>query len=66
MPTFSAPRRVFDRREYYSRFNSNAWDIAPDGKHFLMIHRDEGSVPNKLNVIFNWFAELDRTVPLPK
>jgi hypothetical protein len=28
--------------------------VSPDGKRFLMIRRDEGSVPRQLNVILNW------------
>ena len=27
---------------------------SPDGKRFLMIRRDLGSVPRQLNVILNW------------
>jgi Tol biopolymer transport system component len=55
-----AARRLFDATEYHFRFNLNGWDAAPDGKRFLMIHRDPGSVPRQLNVILNWFADLDR------
>ena len=28
--------------------------VRPDGKRFLMIRSDEGSVPRQLNVILNW------------
>jgi hypothetical protein len=28
--------------------------VSPDGKRFLMIQRDPGSVPRQLNVILNW------------
>jgi len=57
-------RNLFDRSNYHFRFNVNGWDTAPDGKRFLMIHRDPGSVPRQLNVILNWFADLDRVAPL--
>jgi Tol biopolymer transport system component len=50
-----APRRLVDRAEYFIRFQS--YDVSPDGKRFLMIRRDEGSVPRQLNVILNWRAE---------
>jgi hypothetical protein len=33
------------------------YDVSPDGKRFLMIRRDEGSVPRQLNVILNWSDE---------
>ena len=47
-----APRRLVDRADYFIRFQS--YDVSPDGKRFLMIRRDEGSVPRQLNVILNW------------
>jgi Tol biopolymer transport system component len=46
------PRRLVDRAPYFIRFQS--YDVSPDGKRFLMIRRDEGSVPRQLNVIVNW------------
>jgi Tol biopolymer transport system component len=52
--TFGAPRRLFDRSNYYFFFPS--YDISPDGKRFLMIQRDPDSVPRQLNVILNWSA----------
>ena len=47
-----SPRRIIDRSNYFIKFES--YDVSPDGKRFLMIHRDEGSVPRLLNVILNW------------
>jgi Tol biopolymer transport system component len=61
--SFGAPRRLFDRSNYFFRFNTNAYDPSPDGKRFLMIQRDPGSAPRQLNVILNWSEELDRIVP---
>ena len=49
--SFGAPRKLFDRSNYLFKF---PYDISPDGKRFLMIRRDEGSVPRQLNVILNW------------
>ncbi len=48
------PRKLFDRSNYFIKFHS--YDVSPDGKRFLMIRRDEGSVPRQLNVILNWSA----------
>ena len=62
--SIAAARRLFDRSDYHFRFNVNGWDTAPNGKRFLMIHRDPGSVPRQLNVILNWFADLNHAVPL--
>ena len=55
----SESRRLFDAEDYAS------YDILPDGKRFLMIRRDPGSVPNQLNVILNWTEELKLKVPVP-
>ncbi|HKH71875.1 MAG TPA: protein kinase [Vicinamibacterales bacterium] len=50
--TLGMPRRLVDRANYFIKFES--YDVSPDGKRFLMIRRDEGSVPRQLNVIQNW------------
>jgi Tol biopolymer transport system component len=50
--SFGTPRRLFDRSNYFIKYHS--YDISPDGKRFLMIQRDPGSVPRQLNVILNW------------
>jgi eukaryotic-like serine/threonine-protein kinase len=52
--SFGAPRRLFDRSNYFIKYHS--YDVSPDGKRFLMIQRDPGSVPRQLNVILNWSA----------
>ena len=59
--SFGAPRRLFDRSNYLLRYNSH--DASPDGKRFLMIQRDPGSVPRQLNVILNWSGEAERPAP---
>ncbi len=54
--SFGPPRRLFDKTNFLtSRFRSH--DTSPDGKRFLMIQRDPGSVPRQLNVILNWSGE---------
>ncbi|MCL4796678.1 MAG: hypothetical protein KJZ84_19090 [Bryobacteraceae bacterium] len=53
--SFEAPRRLFDRSRFLlndSRFQN--YHLSPDGQRFLMIRRDEGSIPRQLNVILNW------------
>jgi len=39
-----------------------SYDIAPDGR-ILVIQPHADSVPNRLNVVLNWFEELKRLVP---
>jgi serine/threonine-protein kinase len=64
--SFGTPRRLFDRSNYFFKPNFSIYDVSPDGKRFLMIQRDPGSVPRQLNVILNWSEELDRLVPVAK
>jgi len=64
--TFGTPRQLFDHSIEFRGpyFDLHPYDVSPDGKRFLVIHRDEGSIPNHLNVILNWPEELARLVPL--
>ena len=45
------------------------WDITPDGQRFVMVRTntgdDEGSRVRQINVVINWFEELQRLVPAP-
>jgi Tol biopolymer transport system component/predicted Ser/Thr protein kinase len=59
--SFGAPRRLFDRSNYLLRYVSH--DASPDGKRFLMIQRDPGSVPRQLNVILNWSGNAEQPAP---
>jgi hypothetical protein len=59
--SFGAGHKLFDRSGFFFLWHS--YDAALDGKRFLMIHRDTGSVPRQLNVILNWSGELQRLVP---
>ncbi len=38
------------------------YDVMPDGR-FLMVKNDPEAIPTRINVIFNWFEELNRLVP---
>jgi hypothetical protein len=38
------------------------FDVAPDGR-FLMIKTPAELAPRQLNVVLNWFEELERLVP---
>jgi Tol biopolymer transport system component len=54
--SFGAPRRLFGWTNFLHHF-FRVYDISPDGKRFLMIRRDPGSMPRQLNVILNWAAD---------
>jgi serine/threonine-protein kinase len=66
-PVFRAgqPRALFELRNVptFGPFNS-MWDVAPDGKRFLVIKTPEGQTAGtKLQVVENWFEELRRRIP---
>jgi len=58
--SFGPPRRLFDRSNVLFTYRFRTYDVSPDGKRFLMIHRDKASVPRQLNVILNWREEPTR------
>ncbi len=64
--SFGAPHRLFDRSNFLLNYRFKSYDVSPDGKRFLMIQRDPGSVPRQLNVILNWSDELDQPAPAGK
>ena len=39
------------------------WDIHPDGDRFLMLQIEESENPREIQIVTNWFAELERLVP---
>jgi Tol biopolymer transport system component len=39
------------------------WDIHPDGDRFLMLQIELSENPREIQVVTNWFAELERLVP---
>jgi hypothetical protein len=41
------------------------YDALPDGR-FLMVRSDPAALQTRINVIFNWFEELNRLVPLER
>jgi len=40
------------------------YGISPDGQRFLMI-KQEQTAGAQINVVLNWFEELNRLVPTP-
>ena len=37
--------------------------MSPDGKRFLVLLLDPRAVPTQINVVQDWFAELEAKVP---
>jgi len=61
----SKPRLLFRKRfdPGPSRDRAN-YDVAPVGERFLMVQSEElGASPSQLNIVLNWFEELNRLVP---
>ena len=50
-PRFGAPRKLFEGR-YLENGRGAAYDVAPDGKHFLMVRA--GGEPDQLQIITDW------------
>ena len=40
------------------------YDVSLDGQEFLMVTDAETSAPRQINVVLNWFTELERLVPI--
>jgi Tol biopolymer transport system component len=58
----STPRLLFEQRYAYGVGITIAnYDVTPDGQNFIMV-KDEVT-GGRLNVIFNWFTELNRLAP---
>ena len=59
-------RKLLFEGSYYATDGSRRYDIAPDGKRFLMLRQggnDDASPPQNLTVVLNWTEELKRLVP---
>jgi Tol biopolymer transport system component len=69
MPTFSAgnPTRLFPTAYPTSLTAPRDYDVAPDGRRFLMVKadatRDRTTTPASMIVVQNWFEELKQHVP---
>ena len=45
-----------------------AYDVAPDGQRFVMVrdlNQVEAQPVTRINIVLNWFDELQRLVPTP-
>ncbi len=61
------PRLLFEGKYKGSWPWGRNYDIAPDGKRFIMItDEEEKQMPTQINVVLNWFEELKRLVPTGK
>lgn len=65
-PSFRAgsPQLLFQGR-YWQDLFFRSYDVAPDGRRFLMIAlpEQEQSPATQFNVVVNWFEDLKRLAP---
>ena len=70
-PTFSPgnPAVLFEATNFPVPTGPRRFDIAPDGRRFLMTKQGEATSedasPPQINIILNWHEELKRLVPIP-
>ena len=57
------PELMFEGPYDYGEVGDSHWDVSPDGQRFAMVRVHEASRPRQIEVILNWFTELDRLVP---
>jgi len=62
-PRFGEERVLFSRDLHYGRLGARSYDVAPDGRSFVIPGPDTGTAPSRIHVILNWRAELDERVP---
>ena len=65
--TFGRPVVLFEGKFLAAVDENPEYDVSPDGQWFVMVQADDqGSVPNRLHVVLNWFEELKRKAPIGK
>ena len=66
-PTFNVgkPELMFEGSYVSSQFDPDYqyYDVSRDGQRFVMLKEMEQ--PAQINVVLNWFQELERLVPTP-
>jgi eukaryotic-like serine/threonine-protein kinase len=61
------PVKLFENRGYIgggAQGGGRTYDVAPDGRRFLMIKNTGPAEPPQLVVVLNWFEELRRLAPI--
>jgi serine/threonine-protein kinase len=63
--SLSSPEVLFEGRYLTARHPSGSqwFDVSADGERFVMIEPDPETQPKKIQIVLNWFDELERLVP---
>ncbi len=48
---------------YWSNHRQRDHDVHPDGKRFVVLQKNEALTRPGINVVLNWFDELNRAAP---
>ena len=60
----SDSKKLFEVRAAPGRSTIQAgYSMSPDGRRFLVHLLDPRAVPTRINVVLNWFDELEAKVP---
>jgi serine/threonine-protein kinase len=63
--TFGNATTVFDANRYYvTNTIGRTFDLSPDGQRFLFVTNGPEESTSQLNVVLDWFAELNQKVPV--
>ena len=65
-PASGIPGAIQELFELRNLVPEVGFDVAPDGKSFVMVVQDEQRPATELRVVLNWFEELKRLVPRGK
>jgi len=63
---FGEEKILFSRALHYGRLGARNYDVAPDGRSFIIPGPDTGTAPSRIHVIVNWRRELEERVPPPR
>ena len=65
-PGFAAgkPKMLFEGTYVPTPRSFPDYDVSPDGQHFLMLKTVEQAQFSQINVVLNWFTELQQRVPV--
>ena len=56
---------LWSSRALFERPNMEAFQVTPDGDRFLVLENNTESMPTQIEVVLNWFDELERLAPTP-
>jgi eukaryotic-like serine/threonine-protein kinase len=60
----SESRKLFETPALYGRYSNHAgYAVSPDGRRLLILRPDPRAIPRQINVVLNWFEELNAKVP---